>query len=229
MAPFVLEELHVLDQTSEKATAALIFLHGASQTGQVLLNNFKKYLGAEGHPYIKCYFPTAPERYLTIRDMRQRYWFDAVRTGIEPDEVSCCMKDADDVTDLLEKLIREIEESGIPRKRIIIGGTSQGGMVSIYAAYSRGIQVGGVFGIAASFPFFRQCTLISGSSTPMLSIYGQKDSFIMPSVMDKVWRLLRSKKIPLTVKSLPNLGHDMDIEYTRLLFEWLEKKYPEDD
>ncbi|KAF6209043.1 hypothetical protein GE061_014786 [Apolygus lucorum] len=229
MAPFILEELAVLEQTSEKATAALIFLHGASQSGQELLKNFKKYFGAEGHPYIKCYFPTAPERYLTIRDMTQRYWFDVVRTGKEQDEVNCCMNDADDVADLLEKLVLEIEESGIPRKRIIIGGCSQGGMVSMYAAYSRGVQVGGVFGIAASFPFFRQCSLLSGSTTPLLSIYGQKDSFIMPSVMDRVWQLFRSKKIPMTVRCLPNLGHDMDIEYTRLLFEWVEQKYPQDD
>ncbi|KAF6209044.1 hypothetical protein GE061_014787 [Apolygus lucorum] len=226
MGAFELEEIVVLEQTGEKATAALIFLHGATLTGHDVKDEFKRYFKAEGHPYIKCYFPTAPERYLTMRDMKQRYWFDCARTGSANEDVICSIEDAEYVSLILDKLADEIEQSGIPRERIIIGGASQGGMVSIYATYVQGINIGGVVAISAAFPFYKQVILLEGTTTPLLSIYGQKDSFIKPTVMGMMWQLFRNKKINMNVKTLRHLGHDMDPEYTKLMFEWIEQKFP---
>ncbi|KAF6209042.1 hypothetical protein GE061_014785 [Apolygus lucorum] len=165
MSTSVHNGIDVLEPTSGKATAALIFLHGTGEVGKETKEKFVKFMGNCGHPYIKVYFPTAKERYLKIRDTITTFWFNAVRSGPGNEEVDGNVDDANKVTDMIEELIKEIESTGIPRERIAIGGSSQGGMVAIFAAYVRGIKIGAVVGIAASFAvFMRQVKLLDNPS-----------------------------------------------------------------
>uniref|UniRef100_A0A0K8T815 palmitoyl-protein hydrolase n=2 Tax=Lygus hesperus TaxID=30085 RepID=A0A0K8T815_LYGHE len=209
MSTSVLNGIDVLEQTGEKATAALIFLHGTGENGKETKEKFVKFMGfmGSGHPYIKVYFPTAKERYLKIRDTVTTFWFNAVRIGPGNEEVDGNVHDANAVTDMIEELIKEIESTGIPRERIAIGGSSQGGMVSIFAAYVRGLKVGAVVGISATFSvFMRQVKMVENSAIPLLSLCGQKDAFIEPGAMNLVWQYFRKHKIPF----LPNPFYSVD-------------------
>ncbi|BES96564.1 acyl-protein thioesterase [Nesidiocoris tenuis] len=217
--------IEILKATSSQPTAALVFLHGTGSSGLECKTNFMKFLGAHGHKYIDIYLPTARERYLKIQDKVTTFWFDAVRTGSDNMDVEGSTKDADEVSAKLEEIVSKIEATGIPRERIAIGGMSQGGMVSVYAAYVRGIKVGAVVSISASFPFHNNSKFLPKPTVPLLSIYGQQDAFIMPRVMDAVWKLFRMNKIPFTPKSLVKSGHPLDANYAKIMFEWLEKRF----
>ncbi|BES96565.1 Lysophospholipase-like 1 [Nesidiocoris tenuis] len=209
--------------------AALVFLHGSGSSGLECKNSFVKFLRGVGHKYIDVYFPTAKERYLKIQDRVTTYWFDAVRTGSNNIDVEGNIDDANEVSAALDKIVSEIEATGIPRERIAIGGTSQGGMVSIYAAYVRGVKVGAVVGISASFPFYTNSKFLPDPTTPLISIYGQQDAFVVPCVMNAVWNFFRRNKIPFVVRSFLKHGHSLDVDYVKCMFEWLEDKFLRED
>ncbi|BES96566.1 Lysophospholipase-like 1 [Nesidiocoris tenuis] len=230
MANFDFEDIAIIEQTGYKPTAALIFLHGEGQTGQEICNIFKDYFGTKsGHSYFKLIFPTAPVRTLTSRNPKlhdQRYWFDVVPTGQSSVDVSCNLKDAEDVSSALDRLIEKTSISGVPRDRIVIGGISQGGMVSLYAAYARGIRIGGVVSIASPFLFHKQTTLLDGKKPPLLSIYGEKDVSISSEEMNTTWTMFKQKQLPATIKKLRQQGHNMHTDYAKVIFEWLQSEFP---
>ncbi|XP_063524850.1 acyl-protein thioesterase 1 isoform X1 [Pongo pygmaeus] len=132
---------------ARKATAAVIFLHGLGDTG---------FSSAICDSFLIC--PQArmgrslcrPVRPVTLNmNMAMPSWFDII--GLSPDsqEDESGIKQA---AENIKALIDQEVKNGIPSNRIILGGFSQGGALSLYTALTTQQKLAGVTALSCWLP-----------------------------------------------------------------------------
>ncbi len=163
-------------ETGAKPTAAVIWLHG---------------LGADGHDFEpivpeivrrgerawRFVFPNAPVRPVTINGgMHMRAWYDIRGLDRKTTEDAAGFRDTDT---LVRELIAAQDERGIPAKRIVLAGFSQGGAVSLYTAPRFHQTLAGVMVLSGYLP--RESTFTAerapaNDATPIFMAHGQGDA-----------------------------------------------------
>uniref|UniRef100_A0A8C3X0G8 Acyl-protein thioesterase 1 n=1 Tax=Catagonus wagneri TaxID=51154 RepID=A0A8C3X0G8_9CETA len=145
---------------ARKATAAVIFLHGLGDTGHGWAEAFAGIRSA----HIKYICPHA---------------FNII--GLSPDSLEDepgIKQAAENVKALIEQEVK----NGIPSNRIILGGFSQGGALSLYTALTTHQKLAGVTALSCWLPLrssFPQCP-ISGVNRdiPILQCHGVLDPLV---------------------------------------------------
>jgi len=138
----------IVIETGARPDAAVIWLHG---------------LGADGHDFepvvpelrlpaskpVRFIFPNAPQRPVTINmGMRMRAWYDILQLGGGPeDEAGIRESQAQ-----LEKLIAAQQRSGIPARKIVLAGFSQGGAIVLQTALRHAERLAGVLALSTYLP-----------------------------------------------------------------------------
>jgi len=120
-------------------------------------------LGADAHDFepvvpelrlpastpVRFIFPNAPQRPVTINmGMRMRAWYDILQlgggledeAGIRESQVA------------LEKLISAQQQKGIPARKIVLAGFSQGGAIVLQTALRQAERLGGVMALSTYLP-----------------------------------------------------------------------------
>jgi len=117
--------------TGDRPTAAVIWLHGLGADG----HDFEPLvpeLSWSGAPDIRYVFPHAPVRPVTVNGgMAMRAWYDIVSLTSSRDH------DQRGITDSVNQaaaLVRREMTRGIPARRIIVAGFSQGGAIALQLA-----------------------------------------------------------------------------------------------
>ena len=141
---------------AEQETAAFIFLHGLGDTGHSCADA----LSTIRLPYVKYTCPHAPRTPATLNmKMVMPSWFDLM--GLSPDapEDEAGIKKA---AESIKALIEHEMKNGIPANRIVLGGFSQGGALSLHSphlpppsGWHCGLEL-----LAASAPSPRQPTAV---------------------------------------------------------------------
>jgi phospholipase/carboxylesterase len=129
--------------TGANPQAAVIWLHG---------------LGADGHDFepivpelelaqpVRFVFPHAPVRPVTINQgMRMRAWYDIFQLGGGPEDDTGIRASQG----LLEDLIRQ---QGLPSRRIVLAGFSQGGAIVLQTALRHPERLAGVLALSTYLP-----------------------------------------------------------------------------
>jgi phospholipase/carboxylesterase len=129
--------------TGANPQAAVIWLHG---------------LGADGHDFepivpelelaqpVRFVFPHAPVRPVTINQgMRMRAWYDIFQFGGGPEDDTGIRASQG----LLEDLIRQ---QGLPSRRIVLAGFSQGGAIVLQTALRHPERLAGVLALSTYLP-----------------------------------------------------------------------------
>jgi phospholipase/carboxylesterase len=117
-------------ETAPKPTGSVIWLHGLGADG----HDFEPIvpgLVQKGERSLRFVFPHAPRRPITInRGMVMRAWYDmaGMDRHLQEDEVGIRGS-----YEIIAALIRRENERGIATHRIVLGGFSQGGSMSVYA------------------------------------------------------------------------------------------------
>jgi phospholipase/carboxylesterase len=134
--------------TGPQPSAAVIWLHG---------------LGADGHDFepivpelrlpaskpVRFIFPNAPQRAVTINmGMRMRAWYDILQMGGGPEDETGIRESQG----LLEKLIATQQQKGIPARKIVLAGFSQGGAIVLQTALRHAERLGGVMALSTYLP-----------------------------------------------------------------------------
>jgi phospholipase/carboxylesterase len=137
-------------ETAPSPTAAIIWLHG---------------LGADGHDFEpvvpeivrhrerawRFVFPHAPIRPVTINGgMSMRAWYDIVgfERSVAEDAAGFLATDA-----LVRELIAREERRGIPARRVVLAGFSQGGAVTLYTGLRYPERLAGLMALSCYLPF----------------------------------------------------------------------------
>jgi phospholipase/carboxylesterase len=135
--------LERVDINPDARDAAVIWLHG---------------LGADGHDFepivpelrppsglrVRFLFPHAPVRPVTINDgMEMRAWYD-----IDPRAPLAGTADIRASAEQVAELVAEMRRLGIPSRRIVLAGFSQGGVVALHLGLRYREPLGGIMALS---------------------------------------------------------------------------------
>uniref|UniRef100_A0A2K5C5E4 Acyl-protein thioesterase 1 n=1 Tax=Aotus nancymaae TaxID=37293 RepID=A0A2K5C5E4_AOTNA len=139
-------QLPAIVPAARKATAAVIFLHGLGDTGHGWAEDF----AGIRNSHIKYICPHAPVMPVTLNmNMAMPSWFDII--GLSPDsqeDEPGIKQDAENIKALIDQEVK----NGISSKRIILGGFSQGGALSLYTALTMQQKLAGVTALSCWLP-----------------------------------------------------------------------------
>ena len=160
------------------ATASVIWLHGLGASADDFMPMVPNLdLGAE-HA-IRFVFPNAPTRTITITGgMSMPAWYDITGFTLQSREDLAGLE----LSQLaIEKLIEHEIAQGIPPERIILGGFSQGGALSLFAGLQSRYRLGGLVSLSAYLPCAEH-TLTNSSvecqNTPIFMAHGTQDPVV---------------------------------------------------
>ena len=132
-------------ETGRQPTGAVIWLHG---------------LGADGHDFapivpqlvspneraLRFVFPHAPVRPVTLNGgMPMRAWYDILSLDRRAPQDEAGIRASGAIVD---ELIRRENQRGIPTERIVLGGFSQGGAISLFAGPRYPEKLAGIMGLS---------------------------------------------------------------------------------
>jgi phospholipase/carboxylesterase len=124
----VLEAVEI--ETGRNPTGTVLWLHGLGADGHDFAPIVPQLVESHERP-LRFVFPHAPVRPVTINGgMAMRAWYDILgfNRGVPHDEVGIRASDAE-----VRALIQRENQRGIPTKRIVLGGFSQGGAISLFS------------------------------------------------------------------------------------------------
>lgn len=164
----------VVIPATARHTATLIFFHGLGDTG----HGWASSMGALRLPHVKVICPTAPSMPVSLNaGFIMPSWFD-LRTldpsGAEDEEG---IKKA---AEMVHSLIAQEVAAGIPTKRIVLGGFSQGGALAIYSALTFPEPLAGILALSCWLPLHQKFPgeAIGNRNTPLLQCHGNCDPIV---------------------------------------------------
>ncbi|GAA5826834.1 hypothetical protein JCM5353_005412 [Sporobolomyces roseus] len=172
----------------------------------------------------------APLRAVTVNNgMRMPAWFDVKRVGAGPSD-----EDTEGMFASIESIQSLVEQevaNGIDREKIVIGGFSQGGILSLLTGLTSEKKLGGVAVLSGYLGMTHEDKikpLVSphAASTPLFIAHGTRDPVISH---DKAERSVKYLGDALGVKdnvewhSYRGLEHSLGREEMSDFVEWLEK------
>ncbi|BCS17727.1 palmitoyl-(protein) hydrolase [Aspergillus puulaauensis] len=229
-APFIVPAL-------KKHTATVIMAHGLGDSGAGWVSLAHNWRRRGMFDEVTFIFPNAPAIPITVNfGMSMPGWYDITKLGRDLDfEEAIKHQDEPGVLksrDYFNTLIKEQIEQGIKPSRIVLGGFSQGGAMSVFSGITGQEKLGGVFGLSsymllsdriknyipAEFP---------NKKTPFFFAHGTDDD-IVPHEFGKLSAAM-GKELGLedvTFKSYKYLTHSADPAEIEDLEAFLNKTIP---
>lgn len=162
----------VVVSASAKHTASFIFLHGLGDTG----HGWATSIAEIRPPHVKVICPSANKMPVTLNSgFESPSWFDLLTLDANGPEDETGIKKA---AAIIIGLIDEEIKSGIPVERIMIGGFSQGGALSLYVALTCGKPLAGVAALSCWLPLHKQLVSRPAVSIPVMQAHGDCDPVI---------------------------------------------------
>lgn len=181
-------------------------------------------------PHVKIIFPTAPvQPYTPMNGENSNVWFDRKAIDINAQESRRSMVSIyEKVTEMIQ---REIN-LGVSPERIIVGGFSMGGALSLHIAYHLRQDIGGVFACSS---FLNKDSVVYeslqgvGKDTKLpklLMFHGDRDTLVPMdwgrNTFDKLTELgVQGEFVPLR-----NTLHELKTREITQLIEWINTNLP---
>jgi phospholipase/carboxylesterase len=215
----VLETLEI--ETAPDPQASVIWLHG---------------LGADGHDFepipheldlasaaVRFVFPHAPMMPVTINQgFVMRAWYDIVATdlGRREDEAGIRASQA-----ALEELVARERERGIPTRRIVLAGFSQGGAIALQTGLRHPERLAGIMALSCYVPI---ASTVAGEAhaanrdVPIFMAHGDLDPVVPIARARESRALLEGLGYPVEWHEY-RMPHSMCVEEIARLGAWLRR------
>uniref|UniRef100_A0A8C5PC67 Acyl-protein thioesterase 1 n=1 Tax=Leptobrachium leishanense TaxID=445787 RepID=A0A8C5PC67_9ANUR len=209
-----------------KATAAVIFLHGLGDTG----HGWAEAMATIRSPHVKYICPHAPVMPVSLNmNMAMPSWFDIY--GLSPDsqEDDAGIKQA---AENIKILIDQEVKNGIPSDRIILGGFSQGGALSLYTALTSNQKLAGIIALSCWLPLrssFPQAAMNSANKDAhVLQCHGESDPLVPLMFGSLTSQKLKTLINPVHVnfKTYSGLTHSSCTQEMSDIKQFIEKQLP---
>ncbi|KAB8295067.1 hypothetical protein EYC80_007006 [Monilinia laxa] len=215
-----------------KHTATVIMAHGLGDSGAGWVSLAENWRRREKFQEVKFIFPNAPAIPITVNfGMTMPGWYDISSLSdlqAEQDEPGIRRSQA-----YFHSLIKsEIEDSKIPSNRIVIGGFSQGGAMSIFSGITCPSQLGGIFGLSCYLLLhnkLREFAEKEGGFNKQTKIWmghGDCDPLVKPEWGRKTAEILREEGYDVELSMYPGLEHSADILEIDDLEKYLNNRIP---
>ncbi|KAI6133508.1 Phospholipase/carboxylesterase [Pisolithus thermaeus] len=158
-------------QAVKRHTATVIFLHGLGDSGRGWLP-VAQMLGKDPElQHIKWILPNAPTRAVTANyGLEMPGWFDIYTFSFKESGE----EDRDGMLEsagILETLIRDEIATGVDSNRIVLGGFSQGGAMSLLTGLTSSSRLGGLVVLSGWLPIRNEIKKRLASHAPSLPIF----------------------------------------------------------
>lgn len=117
----------------------------------------------------------------------------------------------------LSGLIQAEIDNGIPAERIVLGGFSQGGAMSLFTGLTTKFKLAGIVGMSSYLPldtklpeFLRESNV--NQKTPILMCHGTVDIVVPTQVGKGSYELLKKEGFDVTWKEYEGMGHAASLE-----------------
>uniref|UniRef100_A0A7S2V262 Phospholipase/carboxylesterase/thioesterase domain-containing protein n=1 Tax=Fibrocapsa japonica TaxID=94617 RepID=A0A7S2V262_9STRA len=212
--------------------AAVIWFHGLGDTYRGW--SFLKRQFSQKMPWVRWVFPNAPTQPVTCNGgARMTSWFDIIDIPVGPEEP--------DSPDGLEEsianvhaIIEKLEQEGVPPERIVVGGFSQGAVLSMAAGIRFPKKLAGIVGFSGWVTKKDELQGLLGDNssaanakTPMLVCHGRADNVVLFSLGRQGVELMSSLGASVTFESYPGVGHSSCPQELAELQEFLLQNLPE--
>lgn len=222
-----------------KHSATVIFVHGLGDSGYGWQPVASMFGSIPALQHIKWILPHAPEMPVTANyGMTMPSWFDIESFDFSTEDEPGMLRT---VRQLNELITAEVD-AGIPAERIIIGGFSQGGAMSLLTGLTTERRLGGVVVMSAWLPLRSKFKAMMNDHAKKLPIFwghGKSDPLVKFTWAQESVKFLKEKLgIPEATKEDPKgiefhaydgLVHSANDEEIEDLQEWLEKVLPAKD
>jgi len=168
----------------KKHTATVIMAHGLGDSGAGWVSLAENWRRRQKFDEVKFIFPNAPAIPITVNfGMQMPGWYDIVEFGdlqAGQDEKGILKS-----RDYFHTLIASEIEAGIPSNRIVLGGFSQGGAMSIFSGVTSPTKLGGIFGLSCYLLLHNKLKEFIPSDnpnkeTPIFMGHGDSDPLVKP-------------------------------------------------
>ncbi|MBE3045318.1 dienelactone hydrolase family protein [Candidatus Bathyarchaeota archaeon] len=104
------------------------------------------------------------------------------------------------------QLIQEEINAGIPASRIVLGGFSQGGAMSILSGLTAPVKIAGVVGMSSWLLLgqkFKDLATDANKETPVLMCHGTLDPLVVPQLAQVSFQALKGYGYDIKMKTYP--------------------------
>lgn len=209
----------VVVQENKDADFSIIWLHG---------------LGADGHDFesiipelqlpktakVRFIFPHAPVRKVTVNaGYPMRAWYDISSDVIQrsPD-----IQGMEESVIQVGELIQNEIKMGIPQKKIIIAGFSQGGAIALLTGLKNPQFFAGILALSTYLPDVQYSKEVN-SETPYLMMHGTFDAVVPLDLAKDSYRRLQGLGLSTEWYEYP-MAHSLCQEQIIKISEWLKQK-----
>ncbi|KAI6781627.1 Acyl-protein thioesterase-like protein [Emericellopsis cladophorae] len=231
MAPLVLP-------ATSRHTATVIFIHGLGDTGHGWADAVEQMKRSRNRlDEVKFILPHAPTIPITMNGgFPMPGWFDIKALGYSVDSLGAKSVDEDRPGILRSQeyfhgLIQEEINAGIPSERIILGGFSQGGAMSILSGLTASVKLGGIVGLSSwlllsqSFKDLVPASNIN-KATPVLMGHGDIDPLVRFPLAQDSEKTLKDLGYDVTMKVYRGMEHSACLEELSEVEAFLAKQLP---
>jgi predicted esterase len=198
----------------KKHTATVIMAHGLGDSGAGWVSLGENWRRRSKFEEVKFIFPNAPLIAITVNlGMKMPGWYDIisfedVQSG--QDEVGILKS-----RDYFHSLIKSEIDAGIPSNRIVIGGFSQGGAMSILSGITAPTKLGGIFGLSCYLLLHTKLKDLipldnPNKDTPIFMGHGDRDPLLRPEWGRMSAEVLKASGWKVNLKMYPELEHSAD-------------------
>ncbi|HLL13144.1 MAG TPA: carboxylesterase [Rubrivivax sp.] len=210
-----------------EAKAAVIVLHGLGADGTDFLSFADEMRLAAVGP-VRWVFPRAPERAVTINNgHRMRAWYDILGADLVRREDEAGVRESIALVHAL--LDREVAR-GVPAKRIVLGGFSQGSAITLGAGLRYGQRLAGLVGLSGYLPLADRTAAerhAANHQTPVFLGHGRNDGIVPLSRGSAARDLLEQWGQPVAWHDYP-MEHSVSMEEVQHLQRWLQARLAAD-
>lgn len=229
-APFVVPAL-------KKHTATVIMAHGLGDSGAGWMGLAQNWRRRGMFEEVAFIFPNAPMIPITVNfGMTMPGWYDISKLGRDLDfEEILRTQDEPGILrsrDYFNTLIKEQMDQGIKPSRIVLGGFSQGGAISLYSGVTNKEKLGGVFGLSCYLPLSDRVTNQipenwPNKKTPFFLGHGTVDEVVQYEFGRLSSKLMKDIGLEnVQFNTYPDLGHSADPQEIEDLEKFLQQTIP---
>ena len=209
---------------------AIVISHGLGDTAEGWVDVAEQL--ASKLPYVKIILPTAPTQPVTMNGgYPMPSWYDITGLDIRSNE-QC--EGIFESRDTLRKLLAEEHSLGLPYSRMMVGGFSQGGALSLFVGLqmpSIEEKLAGIVAMSGYLPGEKQFNLTEGlGDTPILHCHGTTDPVVRHELAGMSKTMLEKKGVSnYTIKSYPGMMHSACPEEIQDVLDFIKEKLPPND
>lgn len=205
--------------SSKNPCASVIWLHGLGADG----HDFVDLVPQLNLPDVRFVFPHAPVRPITLNNgFPMRAWYDihGLNFGAREDETG-----VRESAKLVDQLIQQERDKGMPAEKIFLAGFSQGGAMALYCGLRYPKKLAGVLALSCYLPAAKNLVneiSDANKNIPIFMAHGIQDEIVNIKLAEYSRDCLQQLNYQIDFRIYP-MAHSLCVDEVRDIAKWFKQ------